>query len=486
MTEETAVQTLDPDVLSDLLRAWLPSQRWFAGKQRGIDTIAPRLLATFGHGGPAVQLWLAEVTYLDGFRDTYQIPLSTAPSPVGYLGHAHVGEVSATDGGVMHVYDALWDKKATPALLEGIVGGLTVDPVHFHLVADHDDIPLDATSMVLTGEQSNTSLVFGDQAIMKVFRRVEVGQNPDIEIHEALARTGGRHLARILGYIEAVEDGQVTSLAMLQQFMSTATDGWELAKISVRDLMAEADLHAEEAGGDFAGEAYRLGVATAEVHSDLATALGTETLTAADMRTRADHMVARLEEAIPVVPHLNEVAPRLREAYEAFAVSEPLVAQRVHGDLHLGQVLRTEQGWVVLDFEGEPVRSIESRRARDSSLRDVAGMMRSFDYAANHQVIDSGSTPQTNYRANEWSERNRDAFCAGYARASGSDPRDSAVLLRAFEADKAVYEAVYEARNRPAWLPVPLASLGRLSGSSNGSSLPTGAASPLSNREAIQ
>jgi maltokinase len=197
-------------------------------------------------------------------------------------------------------------------------------------------------------------------------------------------------------------------------------------------------------------------------------------------------MLARLEEAIAVVPHLGEVAPRLRDAYEAFAVSEPLVVQRVHGDLHLGQVLRTEQGWVVLDFEGEPVRSIESRRARDSSLRDVAGMMRSFDYAANHQVIDSGSTPQTNYRAKEWSERNRDAFCSGYARASGSDPRDSAVLLRAFEADKAVYEAVYEARNRPAWLPVPLASLGRLSGSLNGSSPRTSVPSPLSDREAIQ
>ncbi len=125
-------------------------------------------------------------------------------------------------------------------------------------------------------------------------------------------------------------------------------------------------------------------------------------------------------------------------------------------------MLRTVSRWVVLDFEGEPAKSIVNRRDRDSPMRDVAGMMRSFDYAANHQIIDSGSTSQRTYRAGEWSERNRAAFCAGYAQAGAVDPREDDVLLRAFEADKAVYEAVYEARNRPTWLPVPLASLGRL------------------------
>jgi maltokinase len=136
--------------------------------------------------------------------------------------------------------------------------------------------------------------------------------------------------------------------------------------------------------------------------------------------------------------------------------------QRIHGDLHLGQVLRTSQRWVFLDFEGEPAKSIEERRAPDSPLRDVAGMLRSFDYAANHQVIDSSPTPRATEHADEWAIRNRSAFCAGYADVSGRHPEEDVAVLAAYEADKAVYETVYEARNRPSWLPVPVASLGRI------------------------
>ena len=163
-----------------------------------------------------------------------------------------------------------------------------------------------------------------------------------------------------------------------------------------------------------------------------------------------------------LVPELAPVADALREYYEQFAGRPPMTVQRVHGDLHLGQVLRTSKGWTVLDFEGEPVKSIASRREPDSPLRDVAGMLRSFDYAGYHQIVDSGSTNQSNYRAAEWADRNREAFRAGYATSRRGRSGGTTVLLRAFEADKAVYEAAYEARNRPAWLAVPLASLGRL------------------------
>jgi maltokinase len=306
-------------------------------------------------------------------------------------------------------------------------------------------------------------MVFGDVAIMKVFRRLQPGVNPDIEIQGALTRLGAKHVPALLGSMEAQLDGETCSLAMLQEFMTTAADGWELAKASVRDLMAEADLHADEAGGDFAGEAERLGEAVATVHADLATAFGTAEASAQSMQERADAMIERLRRAVDVVPDLTEVAEALADIYRDVAgLEQSTTLQRIHGDLHLGQALRTVTRWVLIDFEGEPMAAMDARRQYDSPLRDIAGMLRSFDYAGYHRVLEVGWDQQLNYRAGEWSRRNRDAFCLGYARIAGGDPREHRVLLRAFEADKAVYEAVYEARNRPGWLPIPLASLSRL------------------------
>jgi maltokinase len=298
---------------------------------------------------------------------------------------------------------------------------------------------------------------------MKVFRRLQPGTNPDIEVQGELSKLGANHIARLLGAVEADIDGMPSSLAMLQEFMTTATDGWVLAKTSVRDLMAEADLHAEEAGGDFAGEAERLGEAVAAVHADLAVAFGVREAAADELRARAESMQARLQQALPVVPALAELADALAGIFaEVAGLAGSVTVQRIHGDLHLGQALRTVHRWVLIDFEGEPMAVMDARRAFDSPLRDIAGMLRSFEYAGHHRMIETGHDPQLAYRAAEWSARNRDAFCSGYAAAAGADPRAHGVLLRAYEADKAVYEAVYEARNRPAWLPIPLTSLTRL------------------------
>jgi len=195
----------------------------------------------------------------------------------------------------------------------------------------------------------------------------------------------------------------------------------------------------------------------------MAKVLPTETASEDWFATVARQMSERLDAAIEVVPQLAEHADGLRAVYASVAASaEPVVRQRVHGDLHLGQVLRTATGWIVLDFEGEPARSLASRRELDSPLRDVAGMLRSFDYAARHMLVEQPDDSQRAYRAQEWAARNRAAFCAGYSNASGLDPCGESPLLRAFEADKAVYECVYEARNRPHWLMIPLNSLSRL------------------------
>jgi maltokinase len=199
------------------------------------------------------------------------------------------------------------------------------------------------------------------------------------------------------------------------------------------------------------------------VHKDLAEAFGTSVLAPEAIRELAEQMYRRLDIATAAVPELSRHADMIGDAYAKLAkLAEPVPAQRVHGDYHLGQVMRTQTGWVVLDFEGEPASPLAQRRARSSPLRDVAGMLRSFDYAARHQLITRPRAPELAAQASDWVRRNSDAFCAGYAAADGLDPEQNSVVLRAFLLDKAVYEVIYEARNRPTWLEIPLESLAEL------------------------
>ena len=263
-----------------------------------------------------------------------------------------------------------------------------------------------------------------------------------------------------------------TQLAMLQQFLRTATDGWGLALASVRDLFAEADLHADEVGGDFAGEAERLGVATAEVHDVLAGRFPVESWDTADLARLAADMTDRLDAAVAVVPAVTEFASSLRDIFGSVGqITRRVAVQRVHGDYHLGQTLRTVRGWKIVDFEGEPAKPLAARVRPDSPWRDVAGMLRSFDYAAHAVELDMDTEEdqraQIAFRAAEWAQRNQEAFLRGYASVSERTPvggvsDDQRLLLRAYQADKAVYEAVYEARNRPSWLAIPVQAIARL------------------------
>lgn len=443
--------------LADLLREWLPEQRWFGGKGRTLSTVE---LDSFPlDGDPQIELYLARIGYADGGFETYLVPLTRRDWYDGGLARALVGEM---DDPPRFVYDAMRDRHVTRVWIDLFAEGRDRDGLRF-VVEPEVALPLDTPGDIISTEQSNSSLIFGETAILKLFRRLESGRNPDVEIHDALREQKNPHVAPLLGFVSLTDGDEESTVAMLQTFLPAASDGWSLATASVRDLYAEGDLHPEEVGGDFAGESYRLGEATAAVHGDLAAVLPTATMQPAELGGVVAGMNARLDAALDVVPDLRPHADGLRSRYAELAgLAEPIPVQRVHGDFHLGQVLRTYLGWTILDFEGEPARPLADRRALDSPLRDIAGMLRSFEYAAKRLLVEGHSDPQLDYRAKEWAARNRTAFCDGYAHASGSDPQAQPILLHAFEADKAVYEAVYEARNRPHWLPIPLASLARL------------------------
>ncbi len=440
--------------LEDALATWLPEQRWFAGKGRTLRDLAIVADTEVAAGDPALRHLIVLVSH-GATADHYQVLVGLRSWLPDWLKHARIGQTE--DG--RHAYDALHDPGLTRHLIRAIAGSQTIESLRFERVPGAEfDTGLD--SIVLTAEQSNTSLVYGEESILKVFRRLSPGPNPDLEVTSALARLGSPHIAQPYGSIETLMDGASTTLAILSQYLRTATDGWTLAATSVRDLYASDVTSAADAGGDFAGEAHRLGAATAEVHRDLADAFGADELSPDALHEMAEQMYRRLDLTTAAVPELARYADMIGAAYSSLAkIDEPVPAQRVHGDYHLGQVMRTETGWVVLDFEGEPASPLSQRRARSSPLRDVAGMLRSFDYAARHQVLNHPDAERLHGLARQWIRRNGAAFCAGYAQAGGLDPEANEVLLHALELDKAVYEVMYEARHRPSWLSIPLESL---------------------------
>jgi maltokinase len=426
--------------LADLLPDFLPRQRWYAGDQvpEAVEIVDSEVLQE----GPPGLLWL--LARVPGDDAAYQVPVGLRPLEVTETflegkGRGFLGDVD-TDDGPLLAYDALVDPELAPVLL--------------HVVAPEVEVHV---MRPLAVEQSNTSVVFDEAVIMKVFRRVHDAVNPDVEVVDALTALGYAHTARSLGTWR--RDGR--ELAVVREFLAGGADGWLLAMTSLRDLY-DRRCPPAEAGGDFGPESERLGETTAGLHLALAEAFGRWP---GEPAAWAERLRAGMVDAPDVVG--------AAEVYDALArVDDPGAAIRVHGDLHLGQVLRADAGWYVLDFEGEPRATIDERRLPSSPLRDVAGMLRSFHYAAEVALLERHDPPDDEVAelAAQWVERNREAYLRGYLGTEGIQAllpaTESArtTVLGAFELGKAIYEIAYEREHRPDWERIPRSAVESLLG----------------------
>jgi maltokinase len=467
--------------LAELLAGWLPAQRWFAGSGAKVRQVRLATDILLAEGDPELRHLIADV-WVGEEKVSYQVLVGIRADLPAFLDQSAIGLLP--DGRT--AYDGACDPVLAATLLRGIAENREAGPLRF-VREPGAEINSRAPARPLPAVASNTSIVFGERAILKLLRRPFTGHHPDLEVPAALARNGSALVAAPRGWIEMPGSGQIADvqdsaaatlapdappasgasggpgdgdgggdhivLAILSDFFANSSDGWSLAIDSV-----------DEREPGFAVQAGLLGEATAHLHAEMADAFGTSTLSRYALRDMTDAMATELRRAIRVVPALNEYAAGIRACYEALAEPDTQVpVQRIHGDYHLAQVLNTEQGWVVLDFEGEPSVPLARRRAYAPALRDVAGMLRSFDYAGRHQALRRPDDAPLQDVAARWVRDCQEAFCRGYAKVTGVDPAASGPLLRALILQKAVYEAVYEASHRPDWLPIPLAAIAEAS-----------------------
>lgn len=444
------------------LAAWMPRQRWYAAKGRppSLRLVSWWDLPTAGDEDADARVR----TYLVADEGAlpvvlYQLPVVSRATETVEASPDHI--IGSPEPGTTFI-DGPHDPAYSRALIRLVTaGGRGEGPrttAIGHPGRSHAPGEL-GSAAVMSGEQSNTSLIYRSpdmSVICKVYRQLHAGLNPDIELPTALAGAGSVHVPRAVGWIEGswpdltTAQGTVTgSLASAQEFLPDVEDAWRVA------------LRAAARGEDFRAPARALGAATAEVHVSLSELFPTRQTTAPDREATAESWRRRLAIAIAEVPEIAERRDAIEAVYARAASGAWPDLQRIHGDYHLGQVLHVPgRGWVLLDFEGEPLRPMSERTRADLALRDVAGMLRSFDYVAGSiRLDDPERSPET---AQEWARAARAGFLEGYAMASGIDLDGETALLAALELDKAVYEAIYEARNRPTWVTIPLRAIARL------------------------
>ena len=520
------------ELLQSTLPAWLSRQRWFGAKTRAIDSVAILDSVTIPTVGDPLgcAIFFLRIHYAEGEADTYQLPLALSTGRDETIPPASILATLTTASGPAILHDATAREDFRQALLTLIqtnasieVDKLTVPDGSSSpgtLAASRSSIfaeirgdqPLPARTG--SAEQSNTSILFDAKLILKLFRRLQPGENPDVEIGRFLTEVA--HFPRIapfLGQINlASASGETTAVAMLQQLVPNEGDGWawtleDLARFyeSIATCPPPTDEGeaatflspgriAEEAGqraGLYLHAAALLGRRTAEMHLALATptsdsAFAPEPISVASLASDARRIDAQINRTLDAVKTrmstlkdetADAAATLLSRRIELFSRAHAItsttpsgLATRIHGDYHLGQILRSRNDFVLLDFEGEPARSLAERRAKQCPLKDVAGMLRSFSYAA-WSALDQYTQrhPDRTRTLEPWLRLWQNAVSASFLNAYRDtcatrpgllpEPAQADALLNAYLLEKALYELLYELNNRPTWVRIPLAGL---------------------------
>jgi maltose alpha-D-glucosyltransferase / alpha-amylase len=456
----------------------LPRQRWFGHKGRAITGVSVVDEAIIEDGPPALIVALARVDLEDGSDALYQLPLLVDEDGTVRDGTEDVER--------MRVFGDLMAHGSSIKGSSGVFqfGGPGLDPLA--------SPPGETSIRLMAAEQSNSSVVLDETIILKLFRQVAIGPNPDLELNRLLTNEGFEHVPPQVG--EALYEGEIDGsdvsidLAVAQQFVTDGVEGWQEALARLGSLYDEVDdedagedraFLTEERAGEFLRAIEQLGDATASLHvllsrEEIDTSLVPEPIGESDIVEWADRVaidLARLQKDLP--EELGPMQSALDARVAAFrAISPAGLKTRIHGDYHLGQVLLTPRGWRMLDFEGEPARSLDQRRAKQSPLRDVAGMLRSFSYAACSALMERAAPGSPEWArlepwADAWESLARDRFLAAYvtraheAKFLPPDREEMLVTIDAFEIDKALYEIAYERSHRPDWMPIPLRGLER-------------------------
>ncbi|MDQ6693337.1 MAG: putative maltokinase [Chloroflexota bacterium] len=519
-----------------ILPNYLPARRWFSDKARTIESVRIVDAILLPLGPSNAYLTMIKVEYSEGKPQTYVLPVTFAEgaramqienrAPQAIVARVQVEGAGADNTSAGMLYDATWDGNFATTLLEAICQGSQFPAASGEIKAWASDTSGEALqeaktpleSRIMGAEQSNTSLVYGDRFILKLFRRLEGGTSPDLEIGRFLVEKGFSHTPPVLGAIEQHRrEGEPLTLAILQGYVHNKGDAWQysldalegyFSRVEERkdesenrdieatptghllDLLGKTPAGVREAIGPYLESASLLGRRTAEMHLAMASdhenpAFAPESFSMVYQTSLYDSVMTMYEEAIHLLSgRLNDLSGAAQLAAQGILDSreelrtrlQPMLEQeipttrtRVHGDYHLGQVLYTGDDFMIIDFEGEPARQLSERRCKHSPLKDVAGMLRSFHYAANaaamSKVEDVSELPG---HADAWYRWVSVAYLEEYLKVAGPAdflpraPEEIRLLLDVYLLEKATYELLYELNNRPDWVRIPLQGITQL------------------------